>query len=317
MDALLGWSGFVGGNLDRQHAFGARFNSRSIAESAGAAFDTVVCAAAPGSMFEANRLPDRDAARIDTLIGHLSRIQAQRFVLISTIAVLADFAGQDDEDSRSFQTVAPYGRHRRRLEEFCAGRFTPCLIVRLPALFGSGLGKNFLFDLLNPMPTLLERERLAELRDRLPAPLSAGLDRLYTPRPELGLFAIDRAALAASGQRAAYDAAVTDLGLSAVRFTHPASRFQFYDLSRLWSDIGTAQEHGLDVIHLAPEPVFAGQVFRSALGSEMAPSEARIHREDMWTRHAPLWGRANPYLATAAEVLAAVTGFLAGERHAP
>jgi len=58
VDALIGDSGFVGTNLARQHGFAASFNSRTIGQAAGNGFDTVLCAAAPGSMFEANRFPD-------------------------------------------------------------------------------------------------------------------------------------------------------------------------------------------------------------------------------------------------------------------
>ena len=97
-DALIGYTGFVGSTLARQARFGARFNRANMHESAGAPFATAVCAAAPGSMFEANTAPDQDRAAIHALIDQLSRIKADRFVLISSIAVLSDFAGGVDEN---------------------------------------------------------------------------------------------------------------------------------------------------------------------------------------------------------------------------
>ena len=98
-DAIIGHTGFVGGTLARQHLFGAKYNSSNIDTIAQSTFNTVVCAAAPGSMFIANRHPDRDRAAIEALIDQLSKVKAKRFVLISSIAVLADFAsGADDED---------------------------------------------------------------------------------------------------------------------------------------------------------------------------------------------------------------------------
>jgi hypothetical protein len=132
MDAVIGNTGFVGGHLCGQHHFEARFNSRNIDEAAGRHYQTVVCAAAPGSMFEANRFPERDSERVEGLIAQLGRIRAQRFVLISSIAVLDDFAGGYDETTAAFQTDLAYGRHRRQLEVFCQGHFADCLIVRLP-----------------------------------------------------------------------------------------------------------------------------------------------------------------------------------------
>uniref|UniRef100_A4WZT0 Uncharacterized protein n=1 Tax=Cereibacter sphaeroides (strain ATCC 17025 / ATH 2.4.3) TaxID=349102 RepID=A4WZT0_CERS5 len=314
MDALIGYTGFVGSHLRRQHDFGALFNSANIGEAAGGRFGTLVCAAAPGSMFTANRCPERDEAAIRGLMDRLAPIRAGLCVLVSSIAVLAEFDGQDDEGTDRFQTGLAYGRHRRMLEEFCAERFDRCLIVRLPALFGRGLRKNFLFDLLNPMPTMLPRARLDELAGRLPAGLRPGLARFYRPDPETDLLVIDRAALAASGQRAAHDEAVTALGFSAVQFTHPATRFQYYDMDRLWSDIGLCLGAGLETIHLAPEPLEAGRIHAVLTGREMPAGPARVHREDMRTRHAALWGRAGPYIATADEVLAGLQAFFAGER---
>ena len=51
MDALIGYSGFVGSFLRRQHSFDALFNSSNINEVGALKFDTVFCSAAPGSMF--------------------------------------------------------------------------------------------------------------------------------------------------------------------------------------------------------------------------------------------------------------------------
>jgi len=43
----------------------------------------------------------------------------------------------------------PYGRHRFALERWAAERFESLHIVRLPALFGTGLRKNAIYDLLH------------------------------------------------------------------------------------------------------------------------------------------------------------------------
>src|SRR5262245_4514902 len=152
LDALIGATGLVGSNLARQHEFGATFNSRNITESADRAFEMLVCAAAPGSMFIANKFPERDAQTIDAICRSLEQISARRFVLISSIAVLARCDAGDDETTEAFQTELAYGRNRRALEIFCAEHFETCTVVRLPAVFGPGLQKNFLFDLLNPVP---------------------------------------------------------------------------------------------------------------------------------------------------------------------
>ena len=46
-DALIGYTGFVGSNLEATHEFGAKFNSRNITEIEGQSFGHLVCAGAP------------------------------------------------------------------------------------------------------------------------------------------------------------------------------------------------------------------------------------------------------------------------------
>lgn len=312
--ALFGWSGFVGSHLKRQRPFTATFNSRTIDQSSGEAFELAVCAASPGSMFEANKFPDRDKARVDALMASLSEIRVENFVLISTIAVLAEFDGRDDELTNRYQDVLAYGRHRRLLEAFCQDRFERCLIVRLPALFGTGLQKNFVFDILNPMPSMVTGAGLEDLRAGLPTDLSERLDDLYRRDEALNMAVLDREALQSTGQREAFDAGVVEAGLSAARFTHPESRFQYYAMSGLWQDVTRGLDHGLDVLHLATEPLEAGRVYRTLTGRVMADAGARIHREDMRTRHADLWGRPPPHIAAADDVLEALKVFYASER---
>lgn len=314
LDALIGHTGFVGGTLVHQHAFEGLFNSANIAATAGRTFDTVVCAAAPGSMFEANRFPERDARRIDALIRQLDALGAvRRFVLISTVAVLDGFAARDEETT-AFETATPYGVNRRRLEVFVAERFPGALVVRLPALFGPGLKKNFLFDMINPLPSMMPPAGLAQLAEAVGPSLASLVAALYPLDAQLGMHLLDRAALDASGKRAALEAGVIDAGLGALRFTHPDSRFQFYDMRGLWRDIGRGLDHGLPVLHLAPPPLSAGEVHLALTGEAMADRGARVHVEDMRTGHAALWGKDGPYIASEVEVLDALTAFMAAQR---
>lgn len=311
---LIGHTGFVGSALLRQTWFDARYNSANIAEITGARFGTLVCAAAPGSMIEANRAPERDRAAIDTLIAQLDKLEAECFVLISSIAVLADFAGGDDEGTQSFQQELAYGRHRRALESFVEQRFERHLIVRLPALFGAGLRKNFLFDLLNPVPAMLTEARHAALVAALDGALSEWLAALYTPDAATGLLKVDRAALLADPRRPALEAALEVMGATATQFHHRQTTYQYYAIDRLWQDIGIAYAAGLSHLHLAPEPLEAAAIHQRLLGRPMPDSPARLHREDMRTAHAALWGASGPYQFAAADTLGQLAAFFASQR---
>jgi hypothetical protein len=290
-DALIGKTGFVGGNLARQHAFSASFSRSDIHSSVGHSYSTVVCAAAPGSMFAANRDPDGDAASVDAVISALSRIRAKRLVLISTIAVLKRFDGQQDEDTNSFETEKPYGVNRRRLEVFCTERFESALIIRLPALFGPGLRKNFIFDILNPIPAMLSIERLARALDALPSELRQSMASLYLQDEARRLMVLDRERVEALPERLRLEAALVRAGHSAREFTHPDSSFQFYDINALWNDIKLAMAARLHILHIAPEPLRAGDVHLALTGLDMPNNTAPVHHEDLRTRHAKLWGR--------------------------
>lgn len=311
-DAVIGHTGFVGQTLLSQNAAFAGFNSATIHQAAGQEFGTLICAAAPGSMFEANRFPDRDGAAIDSLIDSLSRLRAQRFVLISTIAVLDRFDSGATESSASFREDLAYGRNRRRLEEFCATQFDQCLILRLPALFGAGLRKNFIFDLLNPVPSMLPDARLDALLGLLPDDLAALARGLYRQDPRIAMQVLDREALDRLPQRPRLERGVTEAGFSAIGFTSPDSRFQFYDMSRLWADIRVAMQAGLSVLHMAPAPLSAAEVHAFLTGGPMPASGARPHHEDMRTEHAHLWGHTGPYLMAAEESLSRLKAFFDG-----
>lgn len=311
---LIGHTGFVGSALRRQTAFDACFNSANITESAGASFGTVICAAAPGSMFEANRAPEQDRRKIHELIDQLSKVSAGRFVLISSIAVLNDFAGGDDESTQDFQTELAYGRHRRELESFVESHFYDSLIVRLPALFGEGLRKNFMFDLLNPVPTMMPGAKVETLADALEPTLGHLVRSLYAHDAATGLHTLDRAALNANHRRAALEDAVVALGTSATQFHNRDTTYQYYGIDRLWADIEIASDADLSHIHLVSEPLKAAAIHSHLTGRDMPETSARLHREDMRTRHANLWGKTGPYLSDGDTTLDELSAFFAGQR---
>lgn len=306
---MIGHTGFVGQNLARQFAFDACFNSRTIGKSAGLRCRTLVCAAAPGSMFEANRQPDRDRAQIAALIAALDRIEADCVVLISTIAVLSAFSAED-EASASFEMETPYGLHRHLLESHVAARAGQVLVVRLPALHGAGLKKNFLFDLLNPMPSMLTPSRLEDLKEAIGGGYADLAAQLYRFDEDLSLFLLDRHALEASGKRRELDQRTTAAGMAASTFTNPASRFQYYDLNGLWDDICRCLKAGLETVHLGTAPIEAGLIHQRLVGATMPQNAARVHLEDMGTAQASLWGMSGRYIADQDEVLTRIERFV-------
>lgn len=306
MDALIGHTGFVGGNLMAQHGFGLTYNSRNIADLRGQRIDTLVCSGVPATMWLANNDPDADRANNQRLFDHVAAADAARVVLISTIAVYADASQPVDETSAAYETALAYGRHRREFEVQLAERFDQVLILRLPALFGAGLKKNFLFDLMNPVPSFLKPDAFDALCSASDAAARDALRASYLWAEGPGMWQYTRGT--------EYEPQVTDAveaaAMTARNFTHPDSRFQFYDLSTLWADIQVALGAGIDTLNLATAPIRTAEIVQDLMKRELTAKSAGIVDQDMRSIHAAQWGGSGGYLQDKATVMTKLRAFL-------
>ena len=147
-NALLGYTGFVGTTLRGQTAFDALYNSSNIADIRGEHYDTIVCAAAPAAKWKANQEPEADRTNLLSLMEHLKQVEVGQFILISTVDVFKMPPAVNEATPVEPKRLDAYGRNRYELEHFVAEQFPNVYIVRLPGLFGAGLKKNFLFDMI-------------------------------------------------------------------------------------------------------------------------------------------------------------------------
>lgn len=147
--ALIGYTGFVGSTLDTALRPEARFRSTDIDSIRGRSFGHVVCAGIQAKKWWANLRPDDDRAGIQRLLDALAEVRADRFTLISTIDVYPAPRGVDEDSAIDRAGHHAYGLHRLEAEDWVRTRFPDCLVLRLPGLFGPGLRKNVIFDLLH------------------------------------------------------------------------------------------------------------------------------------------------------------------------
>jgi NAD dependent epimerase/dehydratase family len=147
--ALIGSTGFIGSQLRRQTAFDDVYHAADIHQIAGRRYALVVCAAPSAWKWRANQHPEQDRAHVEALIEPLRRVQAGRFLLISTVDVYGRPVGVDETTPVDSASATPYGRHRFAVEETVRECFRDHQIVRLAHPFGEGLKKNFLYDLLH------------------------------------------------------------------------------------------------------------------------------------------------------------------------
>lgn len=146
--ALIGYTGFVGGNLLRQTTFDDTFRSTDIETIRGRSYDLVVVSGARAEKWLANKEPVRDAEGIRKLTDSLAEVRAKHVVLISTVDVYPKPIEVDEDTPVDPSQATAYGRHRFELEEFVRQRFDTT-ILRLPGLFGTGLKKNIIYDFLH------------------------------------------------------------------------------------------------------------------------------------------------------------------------
>ena len=149
MRVLIGHTGFVGSNLNRQRPWDALINTRNSDDLSGMSADLVVCAGVYAEKWRANAEPKADLAQIDAFCTTLGKLRTERFILVSTVDVYPRGHARDEDETPTPTEDSPYGYHRFLLEERVRSMFETAHVVRLPALYGPGLKKNALFDMKN------------------------------------------------------------------------------------------------------------------------------------------------------------------------
>jgi nucleoside-diphosphate-sugar epimerase len=180
---LVGGTGYVGGTIARQRPVDRSYHRPDLHEIRGQRFARLYLAGAPAQKWVANGDPEGDAAALAAQVEHLRHVQAQEVVLISTVDVYPRPVDVDERTPLSTDDhEQAYGRNRLWLEHAVREVFSRTLVLRLPGLFGTGLRKNLVYDLLHEREEFAHRDSvfqfydLSRLCDDADAALEAGLD---------------------------------------------------------------------------------------------------------------------------------------------
>lgn len=150
MTAIVGYSGFVGSNLLQFIKFDYFYNSKNFQDASNMKFDNMYFCGIPAVKWYANKYPEEDTKIFENIKLILDTITVNNFFHISTIDVYDNINSiLTEDDSINYHNNHTYGKNRFLFEEYLKKRFNNVYIIRLPALFGKGLKKNILFDLLN------------------------------------------------------------------------------------------------------------------------------------------------------------------------
>ena len=288
-DALVGYTGFVGTNLFETHTFEGLYNSKNVEEGFGKEPKLLVYSAVPAEMFLANNFPEKDLAIIENAMENIRKIAPQKVVLISSIAVY-NMPVEGDEDTVIDEDKLPaYGKNRLLLEKYVREEFNDYLIVRLPALFGSHLKKNFIYDYIHVIPAMLIEKKYTELvgQSELIAECYENQNNgFYKLKSDLD-------------KKILRDCKVffQSIGFTAINFTDARSVYQFYNLRNLWKDIQTALDIGIKVLNITSEPMSVSELYTALCGKEFSNqlSKDPLHY-NLKSKYAKDFGGENGYL---------------------
>ena len=285
MRSLVGYTGFVGSNLNLNGEFEGLYNSKNIGEAFGTCPDILVYSGVPRQKFIANKYPERDFEIVKNAFENIKKIKPKKVVLISSVDVYKEPNGKDEDRIMETEGLRRYGKDRLWLENKVSDSFDS-LVIRLPGLYGKGLKKNFLYDYINYIPALLTDGKIRELLEKRP-----DLKEYYTDRGD-GFWRVKT-----DIDRDRLKEIFKTVGFSALNFTDSRGLFQYYNLNRLNGDIQLALDSNIKVLNLAVEPVTISQIYRRLTGEEFVNHiTGKPPVYDLRTKYSNLFGGKDGYI---------------------
>lgn len=305
-NAIVGYTGFVGSNIYEKGCFDGAYNSKNIQEAFGTRPDLLIYAGLRAEKFLANNAPDKDMELIVEAENNIKKIAPKKLVLISTVDIFRHPVNVDENSTIETEGLHAYGYNRYQLERWARENYKDCLIVRLPGLFGKNIKKNFIYDMIRIIPSMLKKEKMEELSLKE----STLLD--FYELQENGFYKV---LPLNEEQENSLRKKFLQVGFSALYFTDSRSSYQFYPLSRLWSDIQIALENNITLWHPATEPVCASELHSFVMGTEFKNEMKNPPATyDFKTRFAEIFGGRDGYICPKEYLLNEIKDFIGSYR---
>lgn len=286
MKILVGYTGFVGSNLIESEKFDGLYNSKNITEAFGTNPDILYYSGVPAQKFIANKFPDEDLKIIENAFENIRKINPKKVVLISTVDVYKNPNGKDEDSFMDTENLHPYGLNRLILENKIKENFSDYHIIRLPGLYGKNLKKNFIYDFLSFIPSMLNDKKYGELYHK-----NNDISNFYT-LADNGFYKFNE-----NADREKAKKLFENLGFSALNFTDSRGVFQFYNLEYLHKDLHVAIENGIKVLNIATQPVTISEIYNTLTGKEFVNHITdNVPCYDFKTKYAQLFGGNNGYI---------------------
>lgn len=252
MKILVGYTGFVGSNIALSEKFDGYYNSKNIQDAYGTKPDLLIYAGVRGTKFIANKYPEQDRKNIEDAIENIKKICPRKLVLISSVDVYDTLEGVDEDYDPALEKLHVYGRHRLELEEWVEDNVSDYHIIRLPAIYGENLKKNFVHDLIIPAPPYLNNSDYQILKVRNPeiAQNYDDTDNLHR------LIHIDRAVLSYFEKS----------DLNSIRFTDSRSEYQYFNLGLLSEIIQKVIDGKIKIYNVVTECIRSDLLYQAVYG---------------------------------------------------
>ena len=235
------------------------YDSKNITEAYGKKPDLLVYSGVPAQKFVANKEPEKDFEVIKNAIYNIQEIKPKEIVLISTIDVYKKPQCVDEDSYIETKDLEPYGYNRYYLEQWVSKNIEKHLIVHLPGLFGENIKKNFIYDLIHIIPSMLTEQKYIELFKK------DDFIKDYYTKQENGFY---RVIQLNETQKRKLKEYFDKVGFSALNFTDSRGIFQFYNLEHLWEHIQIARKNNIKTLNLATEPVSIAEIYKYIKGKE-------------------------------------------------
>jgi len=302
MKILVGHTGFVGSNLKDQTNFDKHFNSSNIEESFGTNPDVLVYSGVRAEKFLANSEPEKDFEVIENAIENIKKINPKEIILISTVDVYPVPVGVDESELIDKEKIQPYGKNRLHLEEWVEANFEDYLIVRLPGLFGKNIKKNFIYDLIHIVPSMLNEKKFLEIAEN-----HDWIKKYYT-KQENTFYKLQP--ISDTEKKELKDKFLS-INFSALNFTDSRGIFQFYNLEHLWNDISIALKHNIKKLNLATEPISVNEIYREIYGKDFSNEISPVlPKYDFYSLHGNLFGESQNYIRSKEVILNDIKKFI-------
>lgn len=302
MKSLVGYTGFVGSNIAQKGDFNNLYNSKNVEQGYGSNPDILVYAGVTGTKYIANKFPDQDLEIIESAKKNILGFSPKKLVLISTIDVYTKPDGQNEDCEPNSTSDFVYGYHRKELEKWVMENVDDYLIVRLPGIYGNNIRKNFIFDMINPIPHALS-EKLYEdfsMKEVIIKNLySCGNDGFYH---HTKLNNIEENELI----RAFYRIKFTSLN-----FTDSRGVFQYYNLKDLWEHLEVAIKNNLKILNIATEPFLISElyeyIYKNTFVNEVSDN---IPYYNFKTKHDLLFNGKDGYIFNKEQIIKDIKNFV-------